>query len=218
MAKPLRNAPELLPFFNPAFIEAGVDEVGRGCLAGPVVAAAVILKPDFHLPGLRDSKKLSASKREALRLVIEEQSLAFAIAEASPSEIDKINILQATFLAMHRAIRQLAHVPQHLLVDGNRFKSFPGIPHQCFVKGDDRYAAIAAASVLAKTYRDALMTDLHALHPAYDWGKNMGYPAPRHIAAIAQSGQTPFHRKSFQLKALQTNLFTMPSVEPTGND
>jgi ribonuclease HII len=218
MTMPLRTAPQLLPFFEPAFLEAGVDEVGRGCLAGPVVAAAVILKPDFHLPGLRDSKKLSATKRQSLRAAIEDQALAFAIAEASPTEIDQINILQATFLAMHRAIRQLVPRPQLLLVDGNRFKPFPEVSHQCFVKGDDRYAAIAAASVLAKTYRDALMADLHHHHPDYGWDTNMGYPAPKHVAAIAKFGQTTFHRKSFQLKALQINLFSAATSEAAGND
>lgn len=188
----------LQPWFNHTVIEAGLDEVGRGCLAGPVVAAAVILPKDFAHPLLDDSKRLSKDLREELREVIVASALSWAIAEASPEEIDKINILKASFLAMHRAVDQLQVVPEHLLVDGNRFTLYPGIPHTCVVKGDATFASIAAASVLAKTYRDALMSRLEQDFPGYGWSTNAGYPTPAHKKAIATLGPTPWHRRSFR--------------------
>lgn len=183
-------------------LEAGCDEAGRGCLAGPVVAAAVILPAGVRLPGLDDSKKLSAVQRATLRPLIEAKALAWAVAIVSPAEIDAINILNASFRAMHRAIDALTVQPQHLLIDGNRFHAYPGIPHSCHIKGDGRYRSIAAASVLAKTHRDALMADLHRLHPHYGWAVNMGYPSVAHREAIAVHGPSEQHRRTFgSLKA-----------------
>ncbi|MBL8001040.1 MAG: ribonuclease HII [Flavobacteriales bacterium] len=188
-------------------LEAGCDEAGRGCLAGPVVAAAVILPPGVRIPGLDDSKKLGEAKREALRPLILEKALAWAVASVSPEEIDRINILKASFLAMHRAIDQLATRPEALLIDGNRFTPYPGLPHTCMIKGDGRFRSIAAASILAKTHRDALMEALHQAHPHYGWAVNKGYPTADHRAAIRTHGPSEHHRRSFRLLPEQMELF-----------
>ena len=185
--------------YNANAIEAGLDEVGRGCLAGPVVAAAVILPNNYTHSILNDSKQLTRRQRETLRLDIERDALDWAIAEVSPEDIDRINILQASFLAMHRAVDALAIRPEHLLVDGNRFVPYPMLPHTCIIKGDAHFLSIAAASVLAKTYRDDLMTQLGDEFPAYGWARNAGYPTPIHRAAIRQFGATKHHRMSFRL-------------------
>ena len=184
-------------FLNEGRIEAGCDEAGRGCLAGPVFAAAVILPSDFENELLNDSKKLTEKQRYALRPVIENQALAFAVGIVDNHEIDQINILNASFLAMHRAIEQLSVKPEHLLIDGNRFKAFPGISHTCIVKGDGKFLSIAAASILAKTYRDDYMDALHQEFPQYEWLKNKGYPTLHHRKVIREIGITSFHRKSF---------------------
>jgi ribonuclease HII len=197
---------KLLPFYQQQFIEAGCDEAGRGCLAGPVVAAAVVLPPDFDHPLLNDSKKMTPAKRNLLAAIIKEQALAYAIAWASPNEIDTINILQASFLAMHRAIDQLKLKPALLLIDGNRFNPYPDIPHQCIVGGDGLYRSIAAASILAKTYRDELMVKLHLDFPHYCWDRNKGYPTTKHKQAIVQHGITSHHRKSFNM-GIQLEIF-----------
>jgi len=187
----------LLLSFDKNKIEAGCDEAGRGCLAGPVVAAAVILPPEFKNLILDDSKKLSEKKRYLLKDIIEKEALAWAVGVVSPMEIDKINILNASFLAMHRAIDQLKVSPEQLLIDGNRFNSYNNTPHHCIIKGDGKYLAIAAASVLAKTYRDDLMLALHEKYPIYDWNSNKGYPTKKHRLAIREYGITPHHRKTF---------------------
>lgn len=189
----------LLPYLNPQLIEAGCDEAGRGCLAGAVYAAAVILPQDFRNDLLNDSKQLTERQRYALREVIEREALAWAVGVVTPQEIDEINILNASFLAMHRAVAQLKIRPQHLLIDGNRFKPYPDIPHTTVVKGDGKYLSIAAASILAKTYRDDYMNRLHEEYPYYDWNRNKGYPTRKHRAAIASRGTTPYHRLSFNL-------------------
>ena len=189
----------LLPYLHPELIEAGCDEAGRGCLAGAVYAAAVILPHDFHNELLNDSKQLSEKQRYALREVIENEAVAWAVGVVTPEEIDKINILNASFLAMHRAIDGLKVRPQHLLIDGNRFNKYQDLPHTTIVKGDGKYLSIAAASILAKTYRDDYMKELHEAYPQYDWKGNKGYPTPKHRAAIAQYGITPYHRKTFNL-------------------
>jgi ribonuclease HII len=187
---------------------AGVDEAGRGPLAGPVVAAAVLWSGDYSFKGLTDSKKLSHLQRESLREQLETQlpNGHWAVGSASPAEIDEVNILQATYLAMHRAIAQLQPAPTLLLVDGNRFRAYPGIEHRCEVKGDARFQAISAASIFAKTERDRLMTALHREFPHYGWNQNMGYPSPAHRAAIAAHGPSPWHRRSFAVKPVQTRL------------
>ncbi len=197
----------LLPYMKEGVLEAGCDEAGRGCLAGAVFAAAVILPPDFRNEILNDSKQLSEKQRYALRPIIEKEALGWAVGIVSPEEIDRINILNASFLAMHRAIEQLPVKPQHLLIDGNRFKPYPDIPHTCVIKGDGKYEAIAAASILAKTYRDDYMNRLHEEYPLYDWISNKGYPTKAHRAAIAQYGPTPYHRRSFQLLDRQLSIF-----------
>ena len=189
----------LLPYLQENRIEAGCDEAGRGCLAGAVYAAAVILPPDFKNEMLNDSKQLTEKQRYALRCVIEESALAWAVGIVSPEEIDQINILNASFLAMHRAIDQLKIRPEHLLIDGNRFNPYPNIPHTTIVKGDGKYLSIAAASILAKTYRDDYMNELHREYPVYDWDHNKGYPTKKHRAAIAAHGISPYHRKSYNL-------------------
>jgi ribonuclease HII len=189
-------------------IEAGIDEAGRGCLAGPVFAAAVILRPKIHpdlINQLNDSKVLSEKTRNSLRPIIEQNALAYAIASADNNEIDQINILNASFLAMHRAINALTVLPNLLLIDGNRFKPYPNIAHHCIIKGDGLYLSIAAASVLAKTYRDEFMLKAHDQYPNYAWEKNKGYPTPAHKQAIAIYGLTPLHRKSFN-STLQLKL------------
>jgi ribonuclease HII len=189
----------LLPFFNNKVVEAGIDEAGRGCYAGPVFAAAVILPHDFHHPLLNDSKKLSSLQRLQLRPVIEKEAIAFAVASVDESIIDRVNILQATYLAMHQAVDQLKVRPELLLVDGNRFKPYPFVPHRCEIKGDGRFAAIAAASILAKTYRDDFMQTLHQQYPQYGWNSNMGYGTAFHRDAIAKHGLCDRHRKSFAI-------------------
>lgn len=189
----------LLPYLQENRIEAGCDEAGRGCLAGAVYAAAVILPPDFKNEMLNDSKQLTEKQRYALRSVIEESALAWAVGIVSPEEIDQINILNASFLAMHRAIDQLKIRPEHLLIDGNRFNPYPNIPHTTIVKGDGKYLSIAAASILAKTYRDDYMNQLHREYPVYDWDHNKGYPTKKHRAAIAEHGISPYHRNSYNL-------------------
>jgi ribonuclease HII len=189
-------------------IEAGCDEAGRGCLAGPVVAAAVILPKNYRHQILTDSKKLSKKQREELRLEVENKALAWSIGIASHKEIDEINILNASYLAMHRAIDQLTQKPEYLLIDGNRFKAYPEIPHKCIVKGDSKYYSIAAASILAKTHRDQLMEALSENHPQYHWHTNVGYPTKAHRMAIRDYGITPYHRKSFQLLPAQLELFS----------
>lgn len=189
----------LLPFFDKNQIEAGCDEAGRGCLAGPVFAASVILPTDFEHPLLNDSKQLSEKQRYKAREIVESEAIAWAVAQVAPKEIDEINILNASFLAMHRAIAQLDPAPECLLIDGNRFKPYQDLPHHCIIKGDGKYLSIAAASVLAKTYRDDYMMQIHEKHPHYDWHKNKGYPTKAHRAAIQGHGATPHHRQSFRL-------------------
>ncbi len=200
------NHSPLLPRYSEARYECGCDEAGRGCLAGPVVAAAVILPDGFTCPELNDSKQLTEHERERLRPLIEREALAWAVAEVDNREIDAINILQASILAMHRAIDRLAVRPDFIIVDGNRFKPYGDTPHATIVKGDARYLSIAAASVLAKTHRDALMRRLHAEYPQYDWLKNKAYPTAAHREAIARYGVTPYHRLTFKL--LPTDLPT----------
>lgn len=197
----------LLPYMEAGRIEAGCDEAGRGCLAGAVYAAAVILLPDFHNDELNDSKQLSERRRYALRPIIEAEAVAWAVGVVTPEEIDRINILKASFLAMHRAIEQLKVRPEHLLIDGNRFTPYPGIGHTTVVKGDGKYLSIAAASVLAKTYRDDYMNRLATEYPEYAWDVNKGYPTKAHREAIRQYGITPYHRKTFRLLPQQLELF-----------
>ncbi|WP_420379975.1 ribonuclease HII [Gilvibacter sp.] len=187
-------------------LECGTDEAGRGCLAGPVTAAAVILPDDFKLPALNDSKKLTHKQREKLRPIIEEKALSYAVCHVWMDEIDKINILNASITAMQRAIAQLDPKPEFIAVDGNRFKAVDQIPHECVIKGDGRYLHIAAASVLAKTYRDDIMLELHEKFPEYAWNANKGYPTQAHRAAIKALGSTPFHRMSFKLLPEQLKL------------
>ncbi len=189
----------LFSFFQENTIEAGCDEAGRGCLAGAVTAAAVILPPDFENELLNDSKQLSEKQRDLLRPIIETEALAWAVGFVSPQEIDEINILQASFLAMHRALDALKITPELLLIDGNRFKKYGETPHHCIIKGDGKYLAIAAASVLAKTHRDEYMLRLHHEYPQYNWISNKGYPAVAHRKAIAEHGTTPYHRLTFRL-------------------
>ncbi len=193
------HLPSLLQYDNPDVIEAGCDEAGRGCLAGPVYAAAVILKKDFYHPLLNDSKQLSAKQREKLRPIIEKEALAWAVVAVSAREIDEMNILKASITGMHRAIEKLSITPEHLLIDGNRFYKYKDIPHTCVVKGDGKYAAIAAASILAKTHRDEYMLTIAKEFPQYGWERNMAYPTKEHRAAIAKYGITPHHRLSYKL-------------------
>ncbi len=185
--------------FSKNKIEAGCDEAGRGCLAGPVFAAAVILPPRFRMKGLDDSKKLNLEQRLALREKIEKRALAWAVGSLDNHEIDEINILNASFKAMHRALDQLSLTPELILVDGNRFNPYREIAFECIVKGDSKFASIAAASILAKTYRDDFMEQMHEVHPQYDWQNNKGYPTPKHREGIRLYGPTPFHRRSFRL-------------------
>lgn len=181
-----------------SYKEVGTDEAGRGCLAGPVTAAAVILPKSFENRLLNDSKLLSHKKRSLLRPFIESECTCFGVAHVSPSEIDSINILNASFLAMHRAIDQLVNRPEFIIVDGNRFHPYQDIPHECIIKGDSKYMSIAAASVLAKTHRDAFMEKLHEEYPMYNWKKNKGYPTKEHREAIRKFGLSPYHRRSFR--------------------
>lgn len=185
--------------YIPGAVEAGCDEAGRGCLSGPVVAAAVILPPNFHNNFIDDSKKLNEKKRIELKEVIKKESLAWGIGYVSPKEIDDINILNASFLAMHRAIDQLSIKPELLLIDGNKFNQYQNIKHHCIIKGDSKFLSIAAASILAKTSRDKYMNELDQIYPEYDWKNNKGYPTAKHRAAISKIGHTEHHRKSFQL-------------------
>lgn len=199
----------LARYLDEKLIEAGCDEAGRGCLAGPVYAAAVIMPKDFEHELLNDSKQLSKKKRYAAREIVQEHALAWAVGQVSPKEIDEINILQASFLAMHRAVDQLKIRPEQLLIDGNRFVPYQDIPHHTIIKGDGKYIAIAAASILAKTYRDDYMLSIHQDHPHYAWDSNKGYPAKAHRAAIAEHGACEHHRHSFRLlpDVVQGRLF-----------
>ena len=187
-------------------LEAGLDEAGRGCYAGPVFAAAVILPNNFYHPLLNDSKQVNKANREILRKVICSDALAWSVAQVSPAEIDRINILQATYRAMHKAISGLTIQPEMLLIDGNRFRPYPSIPHVCMIKGDSKLANIAAASILAKTFRDDYMLQLHAIYPEYAFDKNKGYGTATHRAAIEQKGLSPVHRKSFNILPVQMKL------------
>ena len=199
-------AEKLLPYHKKDTIEAGCDEAGRGCLAGPVFASAVILPPDFENEWLNDSKKLTEKRRYELRPLIEEQALAWAVVAVDNKEIDEVNILNASFLAMNRAVEKLKLKPEHLLIDGNRFRTKSKIPYTCMIKGDGRFYSIAAASVLAKTYRDDFMEKIHAEYPYFDWNKNKGYPTKAHRAGIKKHGPTPYHRMSFRLLDEQLTL------------
>lgn len=197
----------LLSFFQNKLIEAGCDEAGRGCLAGPVFAASVILPRDFYHPLLNDSKQVKEEDRELLRCIIIKEALAYAVASVDNREIDRINILKASFKAMHLAIKQLAICPELLLIDGNRFVKYSRIPHQCIIKGDGKFASIAAASILAKTYRDDYMKELHEQLPHYGWNENKGYSTAGHREAIRSYGSTSYHRKSFRLLPDVPELF-----------
>jgi len=203
----------LLAYHTEGKVEAGCDEAGRGCLAGPVVAAAVILPPDFYHPLLNDSKKLSEKQRNLLRTVIEKEALHWAVGQVEAAEIDQINILKASFVGMHCALEQLPISPEAILVDGNRFLPYQNIPYHCVVKGDGKYASIAAASILAKTWRDERMEQLHSEFPAYNWSKNKGYPTAEHRKAIAAYGPSPWHRLSFQLLPEERQL-KLPFEDP----
>ena len=196
----------LQPFYQQEFMEAGCDEAGRGCYAGPVYAAAVILPVDFYHPLLNDSKQLSEKQRDELRPVIEKEAIAFAVAAVDNEEIDQVNILKASFKAMHMAIEQLKIKPEFLLIDGNRFMPYKKIPHICIVKGDGKYASIAAASILAKTYRDAYMEKIHGQFPQYGWKKNKGYGTLEHRMAIETNGLCMYHRKSFNISPKQLEM------------
>ncbi len=190
---------QLFSSFTQDKIEAGCDEAGRGCLAGPVVAAAVILPKDFKHIDLNDSKKMTDKKRDLLRPIIEKEAIAFSVCMIDNNKIDEINILNASILAMHHAIGKLDHYPELLLIDGNRFHKYEAIPHHCIIKGDSLYYSIAAASVLAKTYRDEIMSQFHNEHPIYGWNVNKGYPTKLHRTAIRDNGVTPYHRLTFNL-------------------
>lgn len=197
----------LLSFYREELLEAGCDETGRGCYAGPVFAAAVILPRHFHHPLLNDSKQVKEKDRNTLRIIIEQEAISFSVARVEVKEIDRINILKASFKAMHLALDQLKQKPQLLLIDGNRFIKYKRIPHTCFVKGDGRFASIAAASILAKTYRDEYMLNLHGSFPHYNWKNNKGYGTAEHRKAIEQFGLCEHHRKSFNIQPNQEELF-----------
>lgn len=196
----------LQPFYQQGLIEAGCDEAGRGCYAGPVFAAAVILPDNFYHPLLNDSKKVTATNRQILKTFIEQNAMSYSVAMVDNVEIDRINILKASFKAMHLAIADLAIQPELLLIDGNRFVPYNNLPHYCIIQGDGKYASIAAASILAKTYRDAYMLQLHESYPVYDWKKNKGYGTLTHRNAIEQFGVTPYHRLSFNILPKQLVL------------
>jgi ribonuclease HII len=196
----------LASYLHKNTLEAGCDEAGRGCLAGPVFAAAVILPQNFTNETLNDSKKLSEKNRYLLRKIVEKEAIAWAVGIVSHEEIDQVNILNASFLAMHRAIEQLQTKPEHLLIDGNRFTAYPNINHTCIVKGDGKFLSIAAASILAKTYRDDYMLEQDKKFPLYDWKNNKGYPTKKHRLAIQKYGINPIHRKSFSLLPNQLEL------------
>ncbi len=197
----------LLPFFQDGLIEAGCDEAGRGCLAGPVFAASVILPRNFSHDILTDSKQLSEKQRYALRVYIEREAVTFAVARVDHDEIDRINILNASFLAMHKALAMLNIQPEFILIDGNRFKPYQKVPHECIIKGDGKYFSIAAASILAKTYRDDFMHKISGEHPQYDWHNNKGYPTAKHREAVTAYGMSPYHRKTFRITDPQLDLF-----------
>ncbi|TCK83076.1 ribonuclease HII [Albibacterium bauzanense] len=194
--------------FQNKHIEAGCDEAGRGCLAGPVFAAAVIFPPDFKYVGIDDSKKLTSSQRYALRELIQKEAIAYAVGQVDAEEIDEINILNASFLAMHRALDLMAVSPGFLIIDGNRFKPYRSLPHECIVQGDGKYLSIAAASILAKTYRDDYMANLAIQYPQYDWQNNKGYATLKHRMAVTEHGLSPYHRKTFRTNALQLEIFS----------
>jgi ribonuclease HII len=202
----------LKAYYHKELLEAGCDEAGRGCLAGPVFAAAVILPKDFYHPLLNDSKQVCEEERYELRPFIEKHALAFAVSDLCNKQIDKFNILKASFKSMHLAIKQLQPQPELLLIDGNRFIPFKKVPHQCVIQGDGIYASIAAASILAKTYRDDYMKSLHFKFPQYNWSQNKGYATREHQAALEKYGPCRYHRKSFRLDYRQPNLFTEPSI------
>lgn len=193
------NGVSLKAYAKEGCLEAGCDEAGRGCLAGPVVAAAVILPENFNNELINDSKQLSEKNRRLLREIIEKEALSWAVAFVNNTEVDEINVLNASYLAMHRAIGKLSVKPEHLIIDGNRFQKYEDIPHQCIIKGDSKYMAIAAASILAKTHRDEYMEVIHQEFPAYQWNKNKAYPTKKHREAISKFGITKYHRKSFRL-------------------
>jgi len=197
----------LFPFYQDEFVEAGCDEAGRGCLAGPVFAAAVILPKNFNHELLNDSKQLKEETRYELRTMIEKEAIAYAVAHVDHEEIDRINILNASFLAMHRALEQLPQQPGFIIIDGNRFKSYNEVPHACIIKGDGKYYSIAAASILAKTYRDDFMNNIANLHPEYDWLNNKGYPTVKHRNAVLAHGFSPYHRRTFKVTDPQLELF-----------
>lgn len=198
----------LLSSFQNRLIEAGCDEAGRGCLAGPVFAAAVIFPPDFKFIGINDSKKLTETQRYALREIIQKEAIAYAVGQVSAEEIDEINILNASFLAMHRALDLLSVSAEFLIIDGNRFKKYNSIPHECIVQGDGKYLSIAAASILAKTYRDDLMAELAMDFPQYDWRNNKGYATLKHRQAVMEHGISPYHRKTFRTVSEQLEIFS----------
>jgi len=198
----------LFSAFQNKFIEAGCDEAGRGCLAGPVFAAAVIFPPDFKLIGVNDSKKLTAVQRYALREIIQKKAIAYAVGQVDAEEIDRINILNASFVAMHRALDSLSVSAEFLIIDGNRFKPYNSIPHECIIEGDGKYLSIAAASILAKTYRDDYMSELAIDYPQYDWKNNKGYATVKHRQAVMEHGISPYHRKTFRTNALQLEMFS----------
>lgn len=198
--KPIKQTEyQLIPNYSGCILESGCDEAGRGCLAGPVVAAAVILPADFRCSKLTDSKQLSENQRNELRIIIEKEALAWAVAYVDEKKIDRINILNASILAMHRALETLKIRPEFIIVDGNKFKNYQNIPHQTIVKGDSKYLSIAAASVLAKTHRDEFMMSLHKEFPKYGWDKNKAYPTSAHRKAIKEFGVTPYHRLTYRL-------------------
>ncbi|WP_312788897.1 ribonuclease HII [Sphingobacterium sp.] len=197
----------LLSYYQEQWVEAGCDEAGRGCLAGPVFAAAVIFPADFHHELLNDSKQLSEKKRMALRPIIEREALAYAVASVSAEEIDRINIHNASYLAMHKALDMLTLKAEYIIVDGNRFIPYQTIPYSCIVKGDGKYLSIAAASILAKTYRDEYMDNIAKDYPNYDWLNNKGYPTVKHRTAVLEYGSSPHHRKSFRITDPQLKLF-----------
>lgn len=202
----------LQSFFQDELIEAGCDEAGRGCLAGPVFAAAVILPKDFFHPFLNDSKQISEEQRYELRPIIEQQAIAYGVAQLDHKQIDKLNILKASFKTMHLAVNQLSIRPQLLLIDGNRFSAYKSIPHKCIIGGDGKYASIAAASILAKTYRDDFMKELHLQYPKYNWQQNKGYATREHQQALDKYGPCRYHRRSFRLDYSQPALFDQPGL------
>lgn len=196
----------MISFYNIDLSIAGTDEAGRGCLAGPVTAAAIILPKGFDNKLINDSKLLNIETRNSLRECLETEAICYGVSHVSMQEIDEINILNASILAMHRALEKLNKTPNHIIVDGNRFKPFRDIPHECVIKGDSKYMSIAAASILAKTYRDAYMEKIHEEFPMYNWKKNKGYPTKEHRAAIREFGPSPYHRKSFRLLPEQLTI------------